>query len=61
MEEVIFYVKDGMIVYIGGFIVCGILELIIIVFIEKGVKDLIIVVNDIGFIDKGIGRLVVNN
>lgn len=61
MEEAISHIKDGMTVHIGGFLNCGTPESIITALIEKGVKDLTIVANDTGFIDKGIGRLVVNN
>ena len=61
MEEAISHIKDGMTVHIGGFIACGTPESIITALIEKGVKDLTIVANDTGLIDKGIGRLVVNN
>ena len=52
MEEAISHIKDGMTVHIGGFLNCG---------TPESIKDLTIVANDTGFIDKGIGRLVVNN
>lgn len=61
MEEAISHIKDGMTIHIGGFLACGTPESIITALIEKGVKDLTIVANDTAFIDKGIGRLVVNN
>ena len=61
MEEAISHIKDGMTVHIGGFLACGTPESIITALVEKGVKDLTIVANDTGFVDKGIGRLVVNN
>lgn len=61
MEEAISHIKDGMTVHIGGFIACGTPESIITALIEKGVKDLTIVCNDTAFVDKGVGRLVVNN
>ena len=61
MEEAISHIKDGMTVHIGGFLACGTPESIITALIEKGVKDLTIVCNDTGFVDKGVGRLVVNN
>ena len=61
MEEAISHIKDGMTVHIGGFLACGTAENIVTALIEKGVKDLTIVANDTGLIDKGIGRLVVNN
>ena len=61
MEEAISHIKDGMTIHIGGFLACGTPENIVTALIEKGVKDLTIVANDTGFVDKGIGRLVVNN
>ena len=61
MEEAISHIKDGMTVHFGGFLACGTAENIVTALIEKGVKDLTIVCNDTGFVDKGVGRLVVNN
>ena len=61
MEEAISHVKDGMTLFIGGFLAVGTPEKIIDALVEKGVKDLTIIANDTGFEDKGIGKLVVNN
>ena len=61
MEEAISHIKDGMTIHIGGFLACGTPENIVTALIEKGVKDLTIVCNDTGFVDRGVGRLVVNN
>lgn len=61
MEEAVSHVKDGMTVFIGGFLGVGTPEKIIDALVAKGVKDLIVIGNDTGFPDKGIGRLVVNN
>ena len=61
MEEAVSHVKDGMTVFIGGFLGVGTPEKIIDALIAKGVKDLTVIGNDTGFADKGIGRLVVNN
>lgn len=61
MEEAVSHVKDGMTVFIGGFLGVGTPEKIIDALIAKGVKDLTVIANDTGFPDKGIGRLVVNN
>lgn len=61
MEEAVSHVKDGMTVFIGGFLGVGTPEKIIDALIAKGVKDLTVIGNDTGFPDKGIGRLVVNN
>lgn len=61
MEEAVSHVKDGMTVFIGGFLGVGTPEKIIDALVAKGVKDLTVIGNDTGFPDKGIGRLVVNN
>ena len=61
MEEAISHIKDGMTVHFGGFLACGTAENIVTALIEKGVKDLTIVCNDTGFVDRGVGRLIVNN
>lgn len=61
MEEAVSHVKDGMTVFIGGFLGVGTPEKIIDALIAKGVKDLTVIGNDTGFPDRGIGRLVINN
>ncbi len=61
MEEAISHVKDGMTVFIGGFLGVGTPEKIIDALVAKGVKDLTVIGNDTGYPDRGIGRLVVNN
>ena len=61
MEEALSHVKDGMTIFIGGFLAVGTPEKIIDGLIAKNVKNLTIIGNDTGFPDKGIGRLIVNN
>jgi len=61
MDEAISHVKDGMTVFIGGFLGVGTPEKIIDALIEKGVKNLTIIGNDTGYPDRGIGKLIVNN
>ena len=61
MEEAISHIKYGMTIHVGGFLACGTPESIVTALIEKGVKDLTIVCNDTAFVDRGVGRLVVNN
>lgn len=53
-------VEDGMTVMIGGFMAVGTPGNIIDALVEKGVGNLTIIANDTGFIDRGIGKLVVN-
>lgn len=52
--------RDGMSIMIGGFLGCGTPHKIIDLLIEMNVKDLTIIANDTSYVDKGIGRLVVN-
>lgn len=52
--------KDGMSIMIGGFLGCGTPHKVIDKLIEANVKDLTIIANDTSFVDRGIGRLVVN-
>lgn len=52
--------KDGMSIMIGGFLGCGTPHKIIDKLIEANVKDLTIIANDTSFVDRGIGRLIVN-
>ncbi|MDK2584255.1 3-oxoacid CoA-transferase subunit A [Romboutsia sedimentorum] len=53
--------KDDMTIMIGGFLGCGTGEALIDTLIESGAKNLTIIGNDTSFVDKGIGRLIVNN
>jgi acetate CoA/acetoacetate CoA-transferase alpha subunit len=59
-EELRHLFKDGMTIMIGGFLGCGTPHKIIDKIIEANVKDLTIIANDTSFVDRGIGRLVVN-
>lgn len=60
MEDAISKVQDGMTLMIGGFLACGSPHKMIDALIEKNVKDLTIIANDTSFVDRGIGRLIVN-
>ena len=60
LEKVKPLLKDGMSIMIGGFLACGTPEKIIDLLIETNVKNLTIIANDTGFVDRGIGKLVVN-
>lgn len=53
--------KDNMTIMIGGFLACGTSETLIDALVESGAKNLTIVGNDTSFVDKGIGKLIVNN
>lgn len=58
-QEALAAVEDGMTVMIGGFLAVGTPEGLIDGLLERGVRDLVVIGNDTGFVDKGIGRLVV--
>lgn len=60
MNDALTHIQDGMSVMIGGFLGCGSPHKMIDALVEKGVKQLTIIGNDTGFVDKGIGKLVVN-
>lgn len=49
-----------MIIMVGGFMGIGILFCLVEVLLEFGVCDLILIVNDIVFVDIGIGLFIVN-
>ena len=51
-------VKDGMLLAVGGFGLCGIPEQLIIALRETGVKDLKVVSNNAGVDDWGLGLLL---
>lgn len=59
-EELKKHFKDGMTIMIGGFLACGTPERLIDTLIELNIKDLTIIANDTSFVDRGLGRLVVN-
>ena len=52
-------VNDGDTLLVGGFLGVGTPEPIIDGLVESGKKDLTLVCNDSGFVDKGVGKLVV--
>jgi len=53
-------IEDGMTIMIGGFMAVGTPEKIIDALVAKGIRNLTVIANDTGFIDRGIGKLVVN-
>ena len=58
LQEALDLVKPGMRVMIGGFLAVGTPELLVGELVARGVQDLVVIGNDTGFLDKGIGRLV---
>lgn len=60
IQEAIEKIDDGAVIMIGGFMANGSPEKLIDALVEKNVKDLTLICNDTGFIDKGVGKLVAN-
>lgn len=60
ISQVMDLVKDGMTIMVGGFLACGTPEKLIDAIVEKGVKDITLICNDTGFVDKGVGKWVIN-
>ena len=60
IDEALTYVKDGMTIMVGGFLGCGNPHRLIDAIVEKGVKDIMLICNDSGFPEIGVGKLVVN-
>jgi acetate CoA/acetoacetate CoA-transferase alpha subunit len=54
-------VHDGMSIMVGGFMAVGTPESLIDELVLSGVKDLTIICNDAGFIDRGVGKLIAND
>lgn len=59
--EAIANIKDGDILMVGGFGLCGIPENLIQALLKKGVKDLTVISNNCGVDDWGLGLLLRNH
>ena len=59
LEDAVNLVRDGDTVMVGGFLAVGTPEKLIDALIAKGVKDLTLICNDTGFVDRGVGKMVV--
>lgn len=55
------FFRDGMTIMIGGFSDCGCPDKLIDLLVSLKVKDLTIISNDTGYVDRGVGKLIVNN
>jgi acetate CoA/acetoacetate CoA-transferase alpha subunit len=60
IEEAVSKVKDGDTIMIGGFLGVGCPERLIDALVARGTKDLTLICNDSGFLDRGPGKLVVS-
>ncbi len=54
------YLFDGMTIMFGGFMGVGTPKLLVDEIIKSGVSDLTLIGNDTGFIDTGVGPLIVS-
>ena len=59
LKDAVDLVHDGDTIMVGGFLAVGTPERLIDALIEKGVKNLTLICNDTGFIDRGVGKMVV--
>jgi acetate CoA/acetoacetate CoA-transferase alpha subunit len=59
IKEAVSKIKDGDTIMVGGFLAVGTPERLIDALVESGVKDLTLICNDTGFVDKGVGKMVV--
>jgi acetate CoA/acetoacetate CoA-transferase alpha subunit len=59
-EQAAAMIKEGMTIMIGGFMAVGTPEKIIDAIVLAGTKNLTIIANDTGLIDRGIGKLIMN-
>ncbi len=60
IQNAIDMIKDGDTIMIGGFLAVGAPLKLIDALVSKGLKDLTLITNDTAFIDKGVGKLIVN-
>lgn len=60
MDAAMDLIHDGMTIMVGGFLGAGAPEKLIDAVVEKGVKDITVISNDTGFVDKSIGKWIVN-
>ncbi|QMS84347.1 CoA transferase subunit A [Candidatus Xianfuyuplasma coldseepsis] len=60
LEQLNNHVFDGMSIMVGGFMAVGTPEGLIDELVRINVKDLTIICNDAGFVDRGVGKLIAN-
>ena len=60
IEQAVSLIKDGDTIMVGGFMANGTPEKLVDALAAAGTKDLTLICNDSGFVDKGVGKLVVN-
>lgn len=60
IQKAVDMIKDGDTIMIGGFLAVGAPLKLIDAMVKKGLKDLTLITNDSAFIDKGVGKMIVN-
>ncbi|MCL2398066.1 MAG: CoA transferase subunit A [Defluviitaleaceae bacterium] len=60
IQQAVDMIPNGAVVMFGGFMANGSAEGVIDALVAKDVKNLTIICNDSGLIDKGVGKLIVN-
>jgi len=58
LKEAVSLIKDGDTIMVGGFMANGTPEKLVDALVEAGTKNLTLVCNDSGYIDRGVGKLV---
>ncbi|GMA98803.1 acetate CoA-transferase subunit alpha [Pelosinus sp. IPA-1] len=61
IEQVSQSFKDGMTVMVGGFLGVGAPELLVKAILDKEIKEITLITSDTGFVDKGVGPLIVKH
>ena len=59
-DEAVSPIKDGSVVMVGGFMVCGTPEALIEALAKKGVRNLTVISSDAGIPGRGVGMLISN-
>ncbi|HHX04000.1 MAG TPA: CoA transferase subunit A [Tissierellia bacterium] len=59
LQEAVDKIKDGDVIMVGGFLACGSPLKLIDALVESGKKDLTLICNDTGYVDRGVGKMVV--
>lgn len=59
LEDAVNLVRDGDTIMVGGFLAVGTPDRLIDALIAKGVSNLTLICNDTGFVDRGVGKMVV--
>lgn len=61
VQEAVEKIHDGMTIMVGGFLGVGTPESIIDGLVAKGVKNLTLISNDTAYVNRGVGKMIVNH